>query len=147
MLVLTFEKCEYKKIIMPMTVLHRLDILLEPTKDAVLERKAQLDAANISNQEPVLFQVTGYPFCNTSRFTMKKLKAEVDPKRFKMNFIEYLNGYSKDVQDIIDKFRLRQQVDNLTDAERLGSIIDKFTDRSINLIIKPVLFTNFRCHF
>ena len=100
-----------------------------------------------SNQEPVLFQVTGYPFCNTSRFTMKKLKAEVDPKRFKMNFIEYLNGYSKDVQDIIDKFRLRQQVDNLTDAERLGSIIDKFTDRSINLIIKPVLFTNFRCHF
>ena len=75
-LVLTFEKCEYKKIIMPMTVLHRLDILLEPTKDAVLERKAQLDAANISNQEPVLFQVTGYPFCNTSRFTMKKLKCK-----------------------------------------------------------------------
>ena len=122
-----------------MTVLRRLDILLEPTKDAVLERKAQLDAANISNQEPVLFQVTGYPFCNTSRFTMKKLKAEVDPKRLKMNFIEYLNGYSKDVQDIIDKFRLRQQVDNLTDAERLGSIIDKFTDSSINLSIKPVL--------
>ena len=70
---------------------------------------------------------------------MKKLKAEVDPKRLKMNFIEYLNGYSKDVQDIIDKFRLRQQVDNLTDAERLGSIIDKFTDSSINLSIKPVL--------
>lgn len=138
-LVHAFEKGEYKKIIMPMTVLRRLDILLEPTKDAVLERKAQLDAANISNQEPVLFQVTGYPFCNTSRFTMKKLKAEVDPKRLKMNFIEYLNGYSKDVQDIIDKFRLRQQVDNLTDAERLGSIIDKFTDSSINLSIKPVL--------
>ena len=138
-LVHAFEKGEYKKIIMPMTVLRRLDILLEPTKDAVLERKAQLDAANISNQEPVLFQVTGYPFCNTSRFTMKKLKAEVDPKRLKMNFIEYLNGYSKDVQDIIDKFRLRQQVDNLTEAERLGSIIDKFTDSSINLSIKPVL--------
>ena len=138
-LVHAFEKGEYKKIIMPMTVLRRLDILLEPTKDAVLERKAQLDAANISNQEPVLFQVTGYPFCNTSRFTMKKLKAEVDPKRLKMNFIEYLNGYSKDVQDIIDKFRLRQQVDNLTDAERLGSIIDKFTDSSINLSIKPVM--------
>ena len=99
-LVHAFEKGEYKKIIMPMTVLRRLDILLEPTKEAVLERKKALDAANISNQEPVLFQVTGYPFCNTSRFTMKKLKAEVDPKRLKMNFIEYLNGYSKDVQDI-----------------------------------------------
>ena len=50
-LVHAFEKGEYKKIIMPMTVLRRLDILLEPTKDAVLERKAQLDAANISNQD------------------------------------------------------------------------------------------------
>ena len=138
-LVHAFEKGDYKKIIMPMTVLRRLDILLEPTKDAVLERKKALDAAGISNQEPVLFQTTGYPFCNTSHFTMKKLKAEVDPKRLKMNFIEYLNGYSKDVQDIIDKFRLRQQVDNLTDAERLGSIIDKFTDSTINLSIKPVL--------
>lgn len=138
-LVHAFEKGEYKKIIMPMMVLRRLDILLEPTKDAVLERKKQLDDAGITNQEPVLFQTTGYPFCNTSRFTMRKLKAEVDPVRLKMNFIDYLNGYSKDVQDIIDKFRLRQQVDNLTEAERLGSIIDKFTDSSINLSIKPVL--------
>ena len=138
-LVHAFEKGEYKKIIMPMMVLRRLDILLEPTKDAVLERKKQLDAAHIVNQEPILFQTTGYPFCNTSRFTMRKLKAEVDPVRLKMNFIDYLNGYSKDVQDIIDKFRLRQQVDNLTEAERLGSIIDKFTDSSINLSIKPVL--------
>ena len=127
----------------------RLDILLEPTHDQVLKRKEVLSKLGIpeSAQDVQLYSITGYPFCNTSRFTMKKLKVEVDPKRFKMNFIEYLNGYSKDVQDIIDKLRLRQQVDNLTDAERLGSIIDKFTDSSINLIIKPVLFTNFRCHF
>lgn len=57
-----FEKDEYNKIIMPMAVLRRLDILLEPTKEAVMERKKALDAANISNQEPVLFQVTGYPY-------------------------------------------------------------------------------------
>lgn len=138
-LVHAFEKGEYKKIIMPMMVLRRLDILLEPTKVKVLEKKAIMDKAGIANQEPVMFSITGYPFCNTSRFTMKKLKAEVDPLRLKMNFIEYLNGYSKDVQDIIDKFKLRQQVDNLTEAGRLGSIIDKFTDSSINLSIKPVL--------
>ncbi len=138
-LVHAFEKGEYKKIIMPMMVLRRLDILLEPTKDAVLDRKKKMDEASIANQEPVLFSVTGYPFCNTSKFTMKKLKAEVDPLRLKMNFIEYLNGYSKDVQDIIDKFKLRQQVDNLTEAGRLGSIIDKFTDSSINLSIRPVM--------
>lgn len=141
-LVHAFEKGEYKKIIMPMMVLRRLDILLEPTKEKVLEKKAVMDKAGIANQEPVIFSITGYPFCNTSRFTMKKLKAEVDPLRLKMNFIEYLNGYSKDVQDIIDKFKLRQQVDNLTEAGRLGSIIDKFTDSSINLSIKPVLDDN-----
>lgn len=101
-LVHAFEKGEYKKIIMPMMVLRRLDILLEPTKEKVLEKKAVMDKAGIANQEPVIFSITGYPFCNTSRFTMKKLKAEVDPLRLKMNFIEYLNGYSKDVQDIID---------------------------------------------
>ena len=70
---------------------------------------------------------------------MKTLKSETDPLRLKMNFIDYLNGFSKDVQDILDKFHLRQMVDNLTEAERLGSIIEKFTDDKINLSNKPVL--------
>ena len=70
---------------------------------------------------------------------MKTLKSETDPLRLKMNFTDYLNGFSKDVQDIIDKFHLRQMVDNLTEAERLGSIIEKFTDDKINLSNKPVL--------
>lgn len=138
-LVHAFEKGEYKKIIMPMMVLRRLDVLLEPTKKKVLERKAMLDKNHITNQEQLLFMETGYPFCNTSKFTMKTLKSEIDPTRLKMNFIEYLNGFSADVLDIIDKFRLRQQVDNLTEAGRLGSIIEKFTDDRINLSINPVL--------
>lgn len=138
-LVHAFEKGEYKKIIMPMMVLRRLDVLLEPTKEKVLERKEMLDRNRINNQEQFLFQITGYPFCNTSKFTMKTLKSEIDPLRLKMNFIEYLNGFSADVLDIIDKFKLRQQVDNLTAAGRLGSIIEKFTDDRINLSINPVL--------
>ena len=141
-LVHAFEKGEYKKIIMPMIVLRRLDVLLEPTKEKVLERKAMLDKNGITNQEQLLCMVTGYPFCNTSKFTMKTLKSEIDPNRLKMNFIEYLNGYSVDVLDIIDKFKLRQQVDNLTEAGRLGSIIEKFTDDRINLSINPVLDEN-----
>ncbi len=138
-LVHAFEKGEYKKIIMPMMVLRRLDVLLEPTKDKVLERKAMLDKNHITNQEQLLFMETGYPFYNTSKFTMKTLKSEIDPTRLKMNFIEYLNGFSADVLDIIDKFKLRQQVDNLTETGRLGSIIEKFTDDRINLSINPVL--------
>ena len=138
-LVYAFEKGEYKKIIMPMMVLRRIDVLLEPTKEQLLKQKQMLDANNIQNQDPILYNVTSYPFYNTSKFTMKTLKSETDPLRLKMNFIDYLNGFSRDVQDIIDKFHLRQMVDNLTEAERLGSIIEKFTDDKINLSNKPVL--------
>lgn len=138
-LVNAFNKGDYKRIILPMLVLRRIDVLLEPTKDSVLERKEQLDAAHFENQAPLLTAVTGYPFYNTSKFTMKTLKSEIDPLRLKMNFIDYLNGYSKDVLDIIDKMHIRQIVDNLTEAERLGSVIEKFTSDKINLSSKPVL--------
>jgi len=137
-LVYAFEKGEYKKIIMPMMVLRRIDVLLEPTKEKLLAQKKLLDERKIDNQDPILFNITGYPFYNTSLFTMKTLKSETDPLRLKLNFTDYLNGFSKDVQDIIDKFHLRQMVDNLTEAERLGSIIEKFTDDKINLSNKPV---------
>ena len=141
-LVHAFEKGEYKKIIMPMMVLRRIDVLLEPTKQALIAQKKMLDDNNISNQDPILFNTTGYPFYNTSLFTMKSLKSETDPVRLKLNFTDYLNGFSKDVQDILDKFHLRQMVDNLTEAERLGSIIEKFTDDKINLSNKPILDDN-----
>ena len=132
-LVHAFEKGDYKKIIMPFMVLRRIDVLLEPTKAAVLQKKEFCDSHNIVDYTPFLTQVTGYPFYNTSAFTMKTLKNEIDPQRLKMNIIEYFNGFSQDVQDIIDKFKLRQQVDNLTEANRLGSLLEKFTDDNINL--------------
>jgi type I restriction enzyme M protein len=137
-LVHAFNKGDYKKIILPMMVLRRLDILLEPTKEAILKQKEQLDKQNITNQSPVLMAITKYPFYNTSRFTMKSLTSETNPARLKMNFLEYLDGYSRDVQDIIEKFKLKQQVDNLTENNRLGSILDKFTDANINLGINPI---------
>lgn len=132
-LVHAFEKGDYKKIILPFMVLRRIDVLLEPTKAAVLEKKKFCDSHNIVDYTPFLTQVTGYPFYNTSAFTMRTLKNEIDPQRLKMNIIEYFNGFSQDVQDIIDKFKLRQQVDNLTEAGRLGSLLEKFTDENINL--------------
>jgi len=138
-LVHAFEKGEYKKIILPFMVLRRIDVLLEPTKDAVLQKKQFCDNAGIPNYDPFLTGVTGYPFYNTSAYTLQKLKSEIDPQRLKMNMLEYLNGYSADVQDIVDKFKLRQQIDNLTDAGRLGSIIEKFTDQNINLSVNPVM--------
>ena len=141
-LVYAFDKSEYKKIILPMMVLRRIDVLLEPTKQQVLMMKEQLDKEHLNNQAPILTNVTGYPFYNISNFTMKTLKSDVDAQRLKMNFIEYLNGFSKDVQDIVDKLHLRQVIDNLTETERLGSIIEKFTSDNINLSNKPVLNEN-----
>ncbi len=143
-LVYAFNKGDYKKVILPMMVLRRLDILLEPTHEEVLKQKKQLDESSIpeASQEQVLFGITRYPFCNTSRFTMKSLRGETNPIRLKQNFLEYLDGFSRDVQDIIEKFRLKQQVDNLSDAGRLGSLIEKFTDDNINLGINPVLDKN-----
>ena len=138
-LVHAFEKGDYKKIILPFTVLRRIDVLLEPTKDKVLEKKNFCDEHRITDYSPFLTQVTGYPFYNTSAFTMRTLKNEIDPQRLKMNIIEYFNGFSADVQDIIDKFKLRQQVDNLTEVGRLGSLLEKFTDENINLSVKPVM--------
>ena len=101
-LVYAFNKGDYKKVILPMMVLRRLDILLEPTHEDVLKQKKQLDASSIpqESQEQVLFGITHYPFCNTSRFTMKSLRGETNPIRLKQNFLEYLDGFSRDVQDI-----------------------------------------------
>ena len=138
-LVHAFEKGDYKKIILPFMVLRRIDVLLEPTKQAALEKKKFCDEKKIDNCTPFLTKVTGYPFYNTSAFTMSTLKNEIDPLRLKMNVIEYFNGFSDDVKDIIDKFKLRQQVDNLTEAGRLGSLLEKFTSGNINLSINPVM--------
>lgn len=137
-LVDVFEQVDYKKVILPMMVLRRIDVLLEPTKEAVLKQKAELDKQKIVNCEPVLTAITKYPFVNVSKFTMRTLTAETNPSRLKMNFLEYIDGYSKDVQDIVKKFELLPTIDKLTESNRLGSIIEKFTDKSINLGILPV---------
>ncbi|WP_308243000.1 class I SAM-dependent DNA methyltransferase [uncultured Prevotella sp.] len=138
-LVHAFEKGDYKKIILPFMVLRRIDVLLESTKKQVLEKKEFCDKNKLTDYTPFLTPITGYPFYNTSAFTMSTLKNEIDPQRLKMNIIEYFNGFSLDVQDIIDKFKLRQQVDNLTEVGRLGSLLEKFTDGTINLSINPVM--------
>ncbi|MBQ9225726.1 MAG: SAM-dependent DNA methyltransferase [Fibrobacter sp.] len=137
-LVDVFEQVDYKKVILPMMVLRRIDVLLEPTKEAVLKQKAELDKQKIVNYEPVLTAITKYPFVNVSKFTMRTLTAETNPSRLKMNFLEYIDGYSKDVQDIVKKFELLPTIDKLTENNRLGSILEKFTDKSINLGILPV---------
>lgn len=121
-----------------MMVMRRIDVLLEPTKKDVLAMKEALDKQGIEMQDNILYTTSGYPFYNTSKFSMCTLCSEIDPQRLKQNFLDYLNGFSRDVLDIVEKLHLTQIVDNLTEAEVLGSILEKFTSGRINLSIKPV---------
>lgn len=132
-----FTRGKYRDVILPMTVIRRLDCLLEPTKDDVLKMKEKLDASKIVNQEGPLRKAAGYPFYNISKFTLRRLLD--NPKQLKANFKDYLNGFSDNVQDVIDKFKFRNQIDTLCDADLLGLLIEKFTDPSINLSPKPVM--------
>jgi len=137
-----FVRGKYRDVILPMTVIRRLDVLLEPTKEAVLKQKEQLDAARITSQDAALCKAAGQPFYNTSGFTLRDLKARPRQQQLKSDFEAYLDGFSENVREILDKFKFRNQIPTLIEADVLGSLIEKFLDPSINLSPKPVLNTD-----
>ncbi len=133
------DASKYRDIILPMTVLRRLDVLLEPTKQDVLRLKAQLDAAGIANQEAALCGAAKQSYFNTSPFTLRDLKATANQQKLKANFENYLDGFSSNVQDIIKRFKFRDMIPTLCDSDSLGPLIEKFMDNDINLAPIPVL--------
>src|SRR5215207_950483 len=120
-----------------MTVVRRLDSVLETTKDDVLAMKARLDAAGITNQDAALRGVAKQAFYNMSPFTLKSLLGQ--PKQLKANFEAYLDGFSPNIQEILEKFEFRNQIPRLVAADMLGYLIEKFIDPSINLSPQPIL--------
>ena len=137
-LVDVYDVGDYRKIILPMIVLRRFDAVLEPTKQAVLALKQELDAAGIIDQDEALCSVAGEAFCNSSPYILSDLKSRTNQQQLKADFILYLDGFSKNVQDIIKKFEFRNQIDKLSDHDILGLLISKFTDPSVNLSSRPV---------
>jgi type I restriction enzyme M protein len=134
-----YVRGKYRDVILPMTVLRRLDAVLEPTKKDVLEMKASLDKANITNQDAALRQAAGLDFYNTSRFTLRDLKARASQQQLKADFEAYLDGFSPNVQDILEKFEFRNQIPRLSKADALGGLIERLLDPSINLSPNPLL--------
>ncbi|MCR4409128.1 MAG: class I SAM-dependent DNA methyltransferase [Candidatus Saccharicenans sp.] len=134
-----YVRGKYRDVILPMTVIRRLDAVLEPTKQAVLEMKASLDRAGITNQDLALRQAAGQAFYNTSKFTLRDLKARASRQQLETDFRAYLDGFSPNVQEIIEKFEFRNQIPRLSKADALGTLIEKFLDPSINLSPYPVL--------
>src|SRR3954468_9519409 len=123
-----FVRGKYRDVILPMTVLRRLDAVLEPTKDAVNEMKAALDKATVVNQDDALRAASCEAFYNTSPFLLRDLKSRKTQQTLKDDFIAYLDGFSPNVQDIIKNFEFRNQIPKLVESDGLGQLIEKFLD-------------------
>lgn len=133
-LVDVYDVGDYRKIILPMIVIRRFDAILEPTKQDVLKMKKQLDENNIVSQDAALNHAAGnLSFSNSSDYTLSDLKSRTNQQQLKQDFITYLDGFTQNVQDIINKFEFRKQIDKLSEHDILGILISKFTDPSINL--------------
>ena len=133
-----YVRGKYRDVILPMTVIRRLDAMLEGTKEAVLTMKKQLEAAKIDNQWPALCNAAGQAFCNASPFLLKDLTSRSKKQTLEADFKAYLDGFSPNVQEILDKFKFRDQIKTMVDADILGAVIDKFTSSDINLSPNPV---------
>lgn len=128
-----YVRGKYRDVILPMTVLRRLDSVLGPTKQEVLSTKKTLDAAGIVNQDAALRQAAGQDFYNTSNFRLQDLRAANTQMQLRQNFEAYLDGFSPNVQEILENFEFRNQIPRLTKADALGALIEKFLDPTLDL--------------
>ena len=128
-----FKRGKYPDVILPMCVLRRMDAVLEPTKKAVLDAKEMLDKAGITEQRDALCDAAGQAFYNTSQFTLRDLKSRGSQQQLLADFEDYLNGFSPNVQDIVENFKLRNQLSTLSKADALSTLINKFLDPEVDL--------------
>lgn len=117
---------QYKDVMLPMTILRRLDCVLEPTKAKVLQKLESLKKSKVKNVEPILCRVSGVPFYNTSRYTFDKLKG--DPDNIAANLTKYINGFSSRAREIIEHFGFEEHIAKLDKANRLYLLVSKFCE-------------------
>ena len=137
-----YVRGKYRDVILPMTVLRRLDAVLEDSKQAVLDLRATLDEAGVVEQDAALRQAARQAFYNDSRFTLRDLRARASRQQLEADFRAWLDGFSPNVQDILDSFEFRNQIPRLSKADALGTLIEKLTSPDINLSPDPVMNTD-----
>ena len=137
-----YVRGKYRDVILLMTVLRRLDAVLENTKEAVLDMKDALDTAGVVAQDQALRHAAGQAFYNTSKFTLRDLRARAGRQQLTADFVAYLDGFSPKVQDILDSFGFRNQIARLSKADALGTLIEQLTSPDINLSPIPVMHTD-----
>ena len=128
-----FRRGKYPDVILPMCVIRRIDAVLEPTKQGVLAAKKMLDEAHITAQRAALCDASGQAFYNTSKFTLRDLKSRGSQQQLLADFEDYLNGFSPNVQDILENFKFRNQLQTLSKADAIGTLINMFLDPGIDL--------------
>src|SRR5215471_5775054 len=105
-----FRRGKYPDVILPMCVIRRMDAVLAPTKKPVLESKKTLDNAGFTEQRAALAEAAGHAFYNTSEFTLQDLKSRGNQQQLLLDFKDYLDGFSPNVQDILENFKFRNQL-------------------------------------
>lgn len=121
-----YKQSDYGKVILPLTVLRRLDCVLENTKDAVLKKYEQLKQTEIEDIDILLNKTSGYKFHNRSNFNFEKLVA--DPNNIALNLRNYINGFSEDAREIIEQFEFENQINKMDDANLLFMVVKRFQE-------------------
>lgn len=121
-----YKQSDYGKVILPLTVLRRLDCVLQSSKQDVLKKFEQLKTTNIENLDPILNKTAGYNFHNRSQFDFDKLIA--DPNNIALNLRNYINGFSEDAREIIEQFEFENQINKMDDANLLFMVIKRFQE-------------------
>jgi type I restriction enzyme M protein len=121
-----YKPHQYGRVILPLTVLRRLDCVLEPTKAKVLEKHATLKDSKIKDPEPILNKVAGHAFHNTSKLNFQKLKGE--PDKAAQNLSHYIKSFSSKARQIFEYFEYEKEIAKLDESDRLYLVIGKFAD-------------------
>jgi type I restriction enzyme M protein len=121
-----YKPAQYGRVILPLTVLRRLDCVLEPTKPKVLEKHAALKDSKIKDPEPILNKVAGHAFHNTSKLNFQKLKGE--PDKAAQNLSHYIKSFSSKARQIFEYFEFEKEIAKLDESDRLYLVIGKFAD-------------------
>lgn len=125
-----YKPAQYGRVILPLTVLRRLDCVLEPTKDKVLAKAKSLKGGKIANVEPILNRAAGQSFHNTSRLDFKKLKGE--PDKIAANLTKYIKSFSSNAREIIEYFGFENEITKLDEANRLYLVVTKFSEMQLH---------------
>ena len=119
-----YRPAQYRRVMLPMTVLRRMDCVLEPTKDKVLKRYEQIKETRVKNPEPILNRLAGQRFHNTSKYTFQKIVG--DPDNVARNLANYIKGFSSEAREVFEYYSFEQEIAKLEESNRLFLVVKEF---------------------